>query len=81
MNLGKCEIGTLASDLGSDAELKDQNIVKVLVEEKMNPGMFVKALDFVRSDSNRTYSKTNSVITLKYLHKSYLILGSQRKCK
>ena len=55
MNLGKCEIGTLASDLGSDAELKDQNIVKVLVEEKMYPGMFVKALDFVRSEISKDY--------------------------
>ena len=50
MNLGKCEIGTLASKIVSDAEFKDQNIVKVLVEEKMSPGMFVKALDFSRSE-------------------------------
>ncbi len=61
MNLGKCEIGTLASDLGSDAERKDQNIVKVLVGEKMNPGMFVKALDFVRSDISKGYQAYHHV--------------------
>ena len=49
MDLDKCEIGTLASDISSDAELDDQNIVKVLVKDKMKPGMFVEALDFIRT--------------------------------
>ena len=49
MDLGKCEIGTLASDISSDAELDDQNIVKVLVKDKMKPGMFEEALDFIRT--------------------------------
>ena len=49
MDLDKCEIGTLASDINSDAELDDQNIVKVLVKDKMKPGMFVEALDFIRT--------------------------------
>ena len=39
MYLDKCEIGTLASDFSTDAELDDQNIVKVLVKDKMKPGM------------------------------------------
>ena len=50
MKKGKCEIGTLASKLSSKAELDDENVVKVLVKETMKPGMFVKALDFVRND-------------------------------
>ena len=33
MNLGKCEIGTLASELSSDTEIENQNIVKVLVKK------------------------------------------------
>ena len=45
----KCEIGTLASKFISDTELVDQNVVKVLVKEKMKPKMFYEALDFVRS--------------------------------
>ena len=49
MDLDKCEIGTLASHISSDAELEDQNIVKVLVKDKMKPGMFVEALDFIRT--------------------------------
>jgi len=49
MTLGKCEIGTLASELSSNSELDDQNIVKVLVKEKMKPGMYIEALDFFRT--------------------------------
>ena len=49
MNLEKCEIGTLASHISSDVELEDQNIVKVLVKDKMEPDMFVEALDFIRT--------------------------------
>ena len=50
MSQGKCEIGTLASEISSKADLDEQNIVKVLVKETMKPRMFVKALDFVRND-------------------------------
>ena len=49
MNLGKCEIGTLASEFTSDQELDDDNIVKVLVKKKIKPGMFEEALDFKRT--------------------------------
>jgi len=48
MNLGKCEIGTLASEINSNFELEDQNVVKVLVKEKMKPHTFYQALDFTR---------------------------------
>ena len=49
MNLGKCEIGTLASELTSDKEIENQNIVKVIVKKKLEIGMFAEALDFVRT--------------------------------
>ena len=49
MNLGKCEIGTLASEFTSDKEIENQNIVKVLVKKKLKIGMFAEALDFVRT--------------------------------
>ncbi len=50
MKQGKCEIGTLASNFNSKAELEDKNIVKVQVEKKMKPGSFDKALDFLRNN-------------------------------
>ena len=34
--------------LSSNENLEDENVVKVLVKEKIKSGMFVKALDFVR---------------------------------
>ena len=52
MHKGKCEIATLASDINSSSELKDKNVVKVLVKEKIKQGMFVKALDFQRTSPN-----------------------------
>jgi len=48
MNKGYCEIGTLASKISSNEELENENVVKVLVKEKLKTGMYVKALDFVR---------------------------------
>tara|TARA_Y100000591_G_scaffold66343_1_gene54929 strand:+ start:44 stop:784 length:741 start_codon:yes stop_codon:yes gene_type:complete len=48
MKEGKCEIATLASKIGSNSEIEDKNVVKVLVKNKLKPGEFVKALDFVR---------------------------------
>ena len=48
MDKGHCEIGTLASKLSSNKELEDENVVKVLVKEKLKTGIYAKALDFVR---------------------------------
>ena len=62
MQQGKCEVGTLASEIKNNFELEDENIVKVLVKEKIRPGMFIEALDFVRNylpeskpDSKKVY--------------------------
>ena len=45
---GKCEVGTLASGIKNNFELEDENIVKVLVKEKLKEGIFSEALDFLR---------------------------------
>tara|TARA_Y100001954_G_scaffold225188_1_gene265476 strand:- start:324 stop:1061 length:738 start_codon:yes stop_codon:yes gene_type:complete len=55
MHQGKCEIGTLASELSSNSELEDHNVVKVLVKEKMKPNTFYQALDFARIVKNTEY--------------------------
>ena len=55
MKKGECEIGTLASKLSSKLELNDENVVKVLVKEKLKPGMFVKASDFVRTNNIKEF--------------------------
>ena len=48
MQQGKCEVGTLASEIKNKFELEDENIVKVSVKEKLKEGFFSEALDFLR---------------------------------
>ena len=50
MKKGHCDIGTLASEFALSDEMKDPNIVKVLVKEKIKTGFFSKALDFIRNE-------------------------------
>ena len=52
MNKGECDIGTLASAFSSEAELADENNVKVVVKEKLDVNSFDKATDFFRTSSN-----------------------------
>ena len=58
MQQGKCEVGTLASEIKNKFELEDENIVKVLVKEKLKEGIFSEALDFLRvnpGQNHKTY--------------------------
>ena len=52
MNKGQCDIGTLASAFSSDAELTNENNVKVAVKEKLKTDNFSKATDFYRNSLN-----------------------------
>jgi 3-deoxy-manno-octulosonate cytidylyltransferase (CMP-KDO synthetase) len=52
MNKGQCDIGTLASAFRSEAELTNENNVKVVVEEKLKANNFGKVTDFFRTSSN-----------------------------
>ena len=70
MHKGKCEIGTLASELKSDYELEDQHIVKVLVKEKMKPGDFFKAIDFVRTNVKNEYNVYHHIGIYAFTNKS-----------
>ncbi len=81
MNLGKCEIGTLASKFNSNSELKDPNIVKVLVKEKMKPGIFVEALDFVRIIPSARYELYHHVGIYAFTSKALLRYVSLKRSK
>ena len=72
MYKGKCEIGTLASKLNSDSELEDENIVKVMVKEKLKKGMFVKALDFVRRNNTEDFQVYHHVGIYAFTNKALL---------
>ena len=48
----KCDIGTLASEFNSKSEVENSNVVKVAVDGNLSEGIFLKAVDFFRSNSN-----------------------------
>tara|TARA_B100001996_G_C18138070_1_gene391882 strand:- start:89 stop:487 length:399 start_codon:yes stop_codon:yes gene_type:complete len=48
MKKNKCDIGTLASNLGDEREKKDNNVVKVITEKHIEKKEFSKAIDFFR---------------------------------
>jgi 3-deoxy-manno-octulosonate cytidylyltransferase (CMP-KDO synthetase) len=52
MQQGKCDIGTLASEFSSKDEIRNPNVVKVAVKDKLSENMFVNASDFFRVDKN-----------------------------
>jgi len=51
MKKNLCDIGTLASDIKNNNEVKDPNVVKVLVDNDIKNKSFAKAVDFFRSSS------------------------------
>ena len=81
MKLKKCDIGTLASELNLAIELKDQNVVKVLVEKKMSPGMFIKALDFVRTQNIQEHQVYHHVGIYAFTSKALLRYVSLKRSK
>ena len=54
MQQGQCDIGTLASEFNSKDEIKNPNVVKVAVKDKLSDNNFVSVSDFFRlnKDSN-----------------------------
>ena len=56
MEMGKCDIGTLASNFISKNEILNPNVVKVALNEELSENKFLKVVDFFRN--NKT-SKEN----------------------
>ena len=72
MKKGKCEIGTLASKFSSNSELEDENVVKVIVKEKLKTGMFTKALDFVRHKNTLEFPMYHHIGIYAFTNKALL---------
>ena len=56
MKTKNCEIGTLASEFSSQEELRNSNVVKVAVKNKLSDNKFLSALDFFRIKQNYEYN-------------------------
>ena len=81
MQKEECSIGTLASKLKSNYELKDKNIVKVCVKEKMRPGEFVQAEDFVRTNPNKLYLVYHHIGIYAFTNKALVRYVSLKRSK
>ena len=81
MQKEECSIGTLASKLKSNYELKDKNIVKVCVKEKMRPGEFVQAEDFVRTNPNKLYQVYHHIGIYAFTNKALIRYVSLKRSK
>ncbi len=77
----ECAIGTLASELGSTSELEDQNIVKVCVKDRMKPGMFVQALDFVRTNPKNGHLPYHHIGIYAFTNKALIQYVSLKRSK
>ncbi len=78
---GNCEIGTLASEFNSNSELEDPNVVKVLVKDKMRPGKFLEALDFVRNKPTNDYKAYHHVGIYAFTNKALMRYVSLKRSK
>ena len=56
MKKKECDIGTLASQINSVSEIKNPNVVKVTVNGNLSKNVFLKAVDFFRTNSNSKLS-------------------------
>ena len=81
MEYGKCDIGTLASEFKSNDEIDDKNVVKVLVKEKIKPGAFSEALDFVRIKPMITQNLYHHVGIYAFTNKALLRYVSLKRSK
>ena len=81
MNKGHCEIGTLASKLSSNEELHDENVVKVLVKEKLKTSMYVKAIDFVRLKNIQEHQAYHHIGIYAFTNKALIRYVSLKRSK
>ena len=81
MGKNKCDIGTLASDLNSEAELDNPNVVKVAVKEKLSNDIFLNALDFFRVKTNSTYNLYHHIGIYAFTSKALIRYVSLKRTK
>ena len=81
MKKGECDIGTLASKFSSEAELADENNVKVVVKEKLKSDNFGKANDFFRTSSNTFKNVYHHVGIYAFTNKALVRYVSLKRTK
>ncbi len=83
----KCDIGTLASDIKSNEEINNENVVKVALKKRISNNVFEKAVDFFRINTNSfdnlyhhigIYAFTNKAL-MRYVNLERSKLEKERK--
>ena len=81
MGKNKCDIGTLASDFNSEAELDNPNVVKVAVKEKLSNDIFLNTLDFFREKTKSTYNLYHHIGIYAFTNKALIRYVSLKRSK
>ena len=81
MKKDKCDIGTLASKLKSEAELNNENVVKVSTKGKIKPGDFVEAVDFNRTNIKTKHRIYHHIGIYAFTNKALLRYVSLKRSK
>ena len=81
MNESKCDIGTLASAFSSNAEIADENNVKVALNEKLKNNQFGKAADFFRVDTKKYANFYHHVGIYAFTNKALVRYVSLKRSK
>jgi len=81
MNKNKCDIGTLASEFNSKAEIVNPNVVKVAVKEKLSDDIFLNAFDFFRANTNSTYNLYHHIGIYAFTNKALIRYVSLKRSK
>ena len=81
MDSGKCDIGTLASNLESQQKLNNSNVVKVAVKEKLENNNFLKADDFFRVNTNSSYNLYHHIGIYAFTNKALIRYVSLKRSK
>ena len=81
MKKDKCDIGTLASKLSSQEDIKNPNVVKVIVKGKLSDDVFLKASDFFRKDENLKDNLYHHIGIYAFTDKALIKYVSLRRTK
>ena len=81
MEKQKCDIGTLASDLKSDLEFNNPNVVKVSLKEKLSDNMFIDASDFFRKAEKSTDNLYHHIGIYAFTNKALIRYVSLKRSK
>jgi 3-deoxy-manno-octulosonate cytidylyltransferase (CMP-KDO synthetase) len=81
MSKKKCDIGTLASEFNTKAEIDNLNVVKVAVKEKLSENMFLNALDFFRANINSSHYLYHHIGIYAFTSKALIRYVSLKRSK